>query len=282
MKLPFTKKAPPALGGQTSPSRDVPDDDDEGADGAGKMSFLDHLDELRRRLVVSAASLGGGFLVALVFIGQIFEFIMRPLQEMLPAGSKLIYTEPTEAFMLQLKMAALAGVVVSAPIILWQVWLFIAPGLYRHEKRLAIPFIVMSTVFFFGGALFSHYIVFPWAWVFLASFTTDYMMFAPKIASVFALYAKMMLAFGVVFEMPTVVLFLARMGVVTAGFLLRKIKYAILIIFVAAAVLTPTGDAVTQTLMAAPMFGLYLFSILIAWIFGKRKKRAPGDDDASA
>ncbi len=282
MKLPFTRKAAPALEGRRTPSPELPGDDDLEEGGAGKMSFLDHLDELRRRLVVSAAALGGGFLVSLFFIGRIFDFIMRPLQELLPEGSKLIYTEPTEAFMLQLKMAALAGVVISAPIIMWQVWLFIAPGLYVNEKRMAIPFILMSTLFFLGGALFSHYIVFPWAWVFLASFTTDYMMFAPKIASVFSLYAKMLLAFGVVFEMPTVVLFLARMGLVTAGFLLRKIKFAILIIFVAAAVLTPTGDAVTQTLMAAPMFGLYLFSILIAWIFGKRKKApAEGDDSPS-
>lgn len=272
MAFPFLRKAASAVRGMTAepPALPASVDDDEG--GAGKMSFLEHLDELRKRLVASALALGGGFLVALAFINRIFDFIMRPLQQMLPAGSKLMYTEPTEAFMLQLKIAVLAGVIVAAPIIMWQVWLFIAPGLYVHEKRLAIPFILMSTVFFLTGAVFSHYIVFPWAWVFLASFTTDYMMFMPKVASVFSLYAKMLLAFGVIFEMPTVVFFLARMGLVTAGFLLRKIKLAVLIIFIAAAILTPTGDMVTQTLMAGPMIGLYLLSIVIAWVFGKRKK----------
>jgi sec-independent protein translocase protein TatC len=275
MKFPFTKRlaAPlrekPALPAGTSTTPE-PEESDES--GAGKMSFLDHLDELRKRLVASAIALFAGFLIALALLGYIFDFIMRPLQQMLPPGSKLIYTEPTQAFMLQLKMAALAGVVIAAPVIMWQVWLFIAPGLYVHEKRLAIPFILMSTVFFFAGAVFSHYVVFPWAWTFLASFGTDYLMFAPKVASVFSLYAKMLLAFGVIFEMPTVVLFLARMGLVSAGFLLRKIKYAVLIIFVTAAVLTPTGDMVTQTLMAAPMIVLYLLSIIIAWVFGKRKR----------
>jgi sec-independent protein translocase protein TatC len=268
-KLAASLRGRPALPAGPSPTPD-PDELDES--GAGKMSFLDHLDELRKRLVAAAIALFAGFLICLAFIGYIFDFIMRPLQQMLPAGSKLIYTEPTEAFMLQLMLAALAGVIVAAPIIMWQIWLFIAPGLYVHEKRLAIPFIAMSTVFFVTGAAFSHYVVFPWAWVFLASFTTDYMMFAPKIDAVFSLYAKMLLAFGVIFEMPTVVFFLARMGLVTAGFLLRKIKYAVLIIFIAAAVLTPTGDMVTQTLMAAPMFVLYLLSIIIAWAFGKKKR----------
>jgi sec-independent protein translocase protein TatC len=278
MPFPFAKKLASSLrGGPAVPAGPLltPDPDEFDENGAGKMSFLDHLDELRRRLVASAIALFAGFLVALAFITRIFEFIMLPLQQMLPAGSKLIYTEPTEAFMLQLKLAALVGIMVAAPIIMWQLWLFVAPGLYRHEKRLAVPFIVMSTVFFITGAAFSHYVVFPWAWVFLASFTTDYMMFAPKIDAVFSLYAKMLLAFGVIFEMPTVVFFMARMGLVTAGFLLRKIKYAVLIIFIAAAVLTPTGDMVTQTLMAAPMIVLYLLSILIAWVFGKRKRTEP-------
>ena len=243
-----------------------------------KMSFLEHLDELRKRLVVSVAALGVGFLIGLAFINKIFDFIMRPLQQKLPAGSKLIYTEPTEAFMLQLKIAAIVGLFIAIPVILWQLWLFVAPGLYQHEKKFAIPFVAFSTVFFVLGAAFSHYILFPWAWVFLASFSTDYMMFAPKIASVFSLYSQMILAMGLVFEMPTLVFFLARMGVVSAGFLLRQVKYAVLIIFVVAAVITPTGDMVTQSLVAAPMFGLYLFSILIAWIFGRRRKKKPDED----
>ena len=204
---------------------------------------------------------------------RIFEFIMRPLYEKLPKGSTLTYIEPTEAFMLYVKIGLLAGLIIGAPLIMWQLWLFIAPGLYAHEKRFALPFILLSTVCFVGGAAFSHYVVFPWTWVFLASFSTDYMMFTPRIEAVFSLYAMMLLIMGLIFEMPTVVLALARMGIVTAGFLWRQIKYAILLIFIAAAVLTPTGDPWTQSLLAAPMIGLYILSIGLAWVFGKRKDR---------
>jgi len=238
------------------------------------MSFLDHLDELRRRLVAAAISLAVGTIVAVFFIDRIFDFIMRPLYDRLPEGSSLIYTEPTEAFMLKVKIALLAGLVIGAPLIVAQIWLFIAPGLYSHEKRFALPFILMASLFFVGGAAFNHYILFPLAWTFLAGFTNDYMMFMPRIAPVFSLYAMLMLAMGLIFEMPAVVLVLARMGLVTAGFLWRHIKYAILIIFVASAVITPTGDMVTQSLMAGPMVVLYVFSIGLAWAFGKRRRHA--------
>ena len=168
-------------------------------------------------------------------------------------------------------LPVLAGLVLSAPLVMLQVWLFVAPGLYSREKRFALPFVFFSTFFFVAGAAFSHYVVFPTAWGFLASFTTDYMEFTPKVSSTFSLYARMLLAFGLVFQMPTVVLALARMGVVTAGFLARHTKYAILIIFIVAAVVTPTSDVVTQAMMAAPMIVLYGLSIVIAWIFGRRK-----------
>jgi sec-independent protein translocase protein TatC len=193
----------------------------------------------------------------------------------LPHGGKLIYTEPTEAFMLQLKIAALAGLVLAAPLVMWQVWLFVAPGLYSKEKRFALPFVFFSSVFFVGGAAFSHYVVFPTAWTFLAGFTTDYMEFTPKVSSTFSLYARMLLAFGLVFQMPTVVLALARMGVVTAGFLARHTKYAILIIFIIAAVISPGTDVVSQAIMAGPMLALYGFSIVVAWIVAPRKSRQP-------
>jgi sec-independent protein translocase protein TatC len=273
----FRTRKPPApaeIGpaGAAPPERPLGDDLDD--EGGGRMSFLDHLDELRRRLVASALSLAVGTLVAFLFIDRIFTFIMRPLYEKLPAGSKLIYTEPTEAFFLKLKIALLAGVVIGAPLIMLQLWLFIAPGLYAREKRFALPFIVMASVFFVAGAAFNHYVLFPIAWVFLAGFSTDYMMFMPRIAPVFSLYAMLMLAMGLIFEMPAVILVLARMGLVTAGFLWRHIKYAILIIFVAAAVITPTGDPMTQALMAGPMVALYIVSIGLAWIFGKRRRRA--------
>jgi sec-independent protein translocase protein TatC len=252
----------------------APDDDFEdefeSEDAGGKMSFLEHLDELRQRLIVSIIAVVVGFLIAFLFIDRIFAFIMRPLQQILPAGGRLIYTQATEAFMLQLKMAALAGVVLAAPVIMWQLWLFIAPGLYAREKRFALPFILFSSVFFVGGVAFSHYVVFPAAWRFFASFNTDYLEFMPRVSDAFGLYAYMLLAFGVIFQMPTLVLALARMGVVTAGFLWRHTKYAVLAIFVVSAVITPSSDVVNQSLMAVPMLALYLLSIGIAWVFGRR------------
>jgi sec-independent protein translocase protein TatC len=242
---------------------------EESADG--KMSFLEHLDELRKRLMWAIAALFGGFLLALFFIDRIFGFIMRPLAATLPEGRKMIYTEPTEAFLLQLKVAALAGVVISAPAVMWQLWLFIAPGLYRREKRLALPFIVSTSLLFVAGAAFNHYVVFPIAFTFLGSFTKDYMEFMPRITPVFSLYSQLLLAFGIIFQMPVLVFTLARLGLVTAGFLWKNTKYAVLIIFVISAVITPTSDVVTQTLMAAPMLVLYVVSIAIAWVFGKKR-----------
>ena len=256
--------------------RDAPQPaEEEDSVGAGRMSFLEHLDELRKRLVYAAYGILGGFVVAFAFIKYIFEFIMVPLQEALPPGGKLIYTEPGEAFFLWMKMAALAGLLLAMPILVSQIWRFIAPGLYPREKRWAIPFVAFTTIFFLGGALFSHYAVFPLAWRFFAGFSTDYMEFLPKIAPVFALYVKMMLAMGVVFQLPTLVFFLAKLGLVTPKFLIKNTKYAILIIFIIAAVLTPSADPVTQTAMAAPMIVLYGISIGIAWVFQKRR---PDDD----
>ena len=156
---------------QAQKSAVVPDPDPWTGDpefADGRMSFLEHLDELRKRIVYSLVALVLGACVTVAFIGRIFEFIMRPLQQMLPVGGALIYTEPTEAFLLYVKIALLAGLLVSAPFIMWQVWLFVAPGLYAKEKRFAIPFVVLSSVGFFCGAAFSHYFVFPLMWRFFA------------------------------------------------------------------------------------------------------------------
>lgn len=271
----------PFPGSKATTRYDDPEDDDldrTEEDGAGaKMSFLDHLDELRHRLIWAIAAVGAGFGVALFFIDRIFGFIMRPLAATLPPGGRMIYTEPTEAFMLQLKVAALGGLVIAAPAVMLQFWLFIAPGLYRREKRMALPFVISSSLLFVGGAAFNHYVVFPVAFRFLGSFRTDYMEFLPRISPVFSLYAQLMLAFGLIFQMPVLVFTLARLGLVTAGFLWRNTKYAVLIIFIIAAVITPTSDVVTQTLMAAPMILLYVISIGIAWAFGTSRSR--GDEE---
>ncbi len=271
----FRRSRPPGRTGPAGATEahdpDALEAEEEELAGA-KMSFLDHLDELRRRIINSLIAVCVGCLVAFTFVTKIYDFIMRPLHAMLPPGSKLVWTEPTEAFMLYLKMALLAGIIMAAPVILWQVWLFISPGLYAREKKIAVPFIVLGSVGFILGAACSHYILFPVTWRFLAGFANDYTMFMPRIDSIFGLYAKMMLGMGLIFQMPTLVYFLARLGLVSARFLARQFKYAVLVIFIIAAVITPTGDPMTQTIFAAPMIFLYVVSILIAWLFGKKRK----------
>ena len=271
--IPFPNNAPAPL-----PDDDLAKDrkDFEAADddAGGKMSFLDHLDELRRRIIYAVISVGVGFVIAFFFIDQIFDFIMRPLQQVLPPGATLIYTDPTEAFILYIKIALIAGLVLASPAVMTQVWLFVAPGLYAHEKKWAIPFIVMSSFFFVGGAAFSHYVVFRLTWNFFASFNSDILTFMPRIEPVFSIYLRLLLAFGVVFQMPTLVLFLARMGVLTARFMIRNFKYAVLLIVIISAVVTPDGGGVSLVAMTGPLVLLYIFSIGIAWLVGKRKKKA--------
>ena len=240
---------------------------------AGRMSFLEHLDELRKRLIASLIGIVIGCVVAFIFLDKyVLPFIMLPMTQMLRAGGHLITTEPSEFFMLWLKVGFFAGLIFAMPFILYQVWLFVAPGLYSHEKRFAIPFVLFASIFFFGGALFSHYVAFPVTWGFFIAFNPSYIEFMPKIGPAFSLYFKMMLACGAVFQMPVLVFALARMGVVTAGFLLRNIKYATLIIAIAGAILSPGGDIASQMILAGPMMALYIISIGVAWAFQKRRR----------
>jgi sec-independent protein translocase protein TatC len=244
-------------------------------DDGSRMSFLEHLDELRKRLIRCVIGMVVGVAIAFIFINRILEFVLVPLQERLPNDGTFITTEAPEYFILYLKVGLLGGLFVAMPFILWQLWLFIAPGLYSHEKRFAIPFVVFASFFFFAGSAFAHYVAFPWTWDFFILFSgSEFVTFMPKIGPTFSLYVKVLLAFGVIFQMPTLVFFLARMGVVTARFLVKNTKYAVLIIFILAAVLSPGGEVVSQLLMAGPMLVLYAVSILIAWIVAPRKKAA--------
>lgn len=243
----------------------------------GRMTFLEHLDELRKRITHSVAGLLVGFIIAFTFIGRVQAFIYQRLTKDIPGG-KLIFTEPGEGFMLMIKMAALTGVLIASPYIMFQVWLFIAPGLYAKEKRLAVPFVLSSTTLFVAGAAFSHYLVFPAAWTFFASFSNDYIAFTPRIDPVFGMYVKLMLGIGLTFQLPVLMFVLARLGIVTAGFLLRNFKYAVLLIFIFAAVITPDGNPVTQVMVGGPMVVLYIFGIAAAWLFGKSKKTDPGEE----
>jgi sec-independent protein translocase protein TatC len=254
-----------------SSARDVSDSwfDDESE--GGKMSFLEHLDELRKRIIRALLSLAFGVAVAAFFINDIIDFVMRPLAATLPPGGKFIYTYPTEAFMLDIRIAIIAGVIIASPLICSQVWLFVAPALYAKERRYAIPFVVLSTLGFVGGAAFSHYLAFPIMWRFFSSFSSDLITFMPRIEDTFSMYMRMILGLGLVFQMPALVFFLARMGVITARWMVRQFKYAILLIVIVAAIVTPDPSFTSQMLVAIPMLVLYIVSIAIAWIFGKKR-----------
>jgi sec-independent protein translocase protein TatC len=275
--VPFPSAAPAP---QPEPDDEYRDSDADELDSSGaKMSFLEHLDELRKRLLVSVWALGIGCAIAFIFVGRLQDFILLPIARVVGNGQAdqeaLQIIAPLGGLMLMMKIGALGGLFLAMPVIVLQLWLFIAPGLYRNEKRFAIPFVLMGTICFLLGAAFSHYIAFPYSWTFFKSFERSYLRFTPDVGYTFSLWLKMLLAFGAIFQMPTIVFFLARMGVVSAGFLIKHVKYAVLIIFVLAAVLSPGTDVVSQAMMAGPMLVLYGISIVIAWAFQKRR---PADE----
>lgn len=243
------------------------------------MSFLEHLDELRRRLIISLIAVLVAFGLCFTFAQQIFDFLMGPLRSALPPGGELIATAVPEIFLLYLKMAFFAGIFLASPVVLTQVWLFVAPGLYRRERKYAVPFVVFGTGFFLAGATFAHYVIFPYASNFLTSYGGEGIGVLLTVSQVFSFYSKFILGMGLVFEIPTLVLVLARIGLVTPRFLWSKFKYAVLLIFVIAAIITPTPDVVTQSLLAFPMIGLYLLSIGIAWVVGRDRDIPPSSDD---
>src|SRR5258705_369290 len=244
----------------------------------GNISILEHLEQFRKRLVRALLAIAVGALVGFALIDRIVGFVLGPTRRALPPGAKLIYTQPGEAFGLYIQIALIAGVVFAMPFIMYQLWRLIAPLVPPSARRFAIPFVGFTTVGFVAGGAFTHYIAFPYMMAFFATFNTPDLIFLPRLEDVFDLYPKIVLGMAVVFQMPTVVFFLSKVGLVTAGFLWRSFRYAFLLIFVAAAVITPTGDMVTQTIFAAPMVALYLLSIAIAAIFGRVRPAAFDDE----
>jgi sec-independent protein translocase protein TatC len=242
-----------------------------------KMPFTQHLEELRHRLIKCAIAIGIGFLICYFFKEEIFHWLMTPLLQALPEeeGKKLIYTAPHEAFLTYLKVSFLGGVGVAVPVILYQFWCFVAPGLYEQEKRYVFPIVLISTVFFLGGALFGYFIVFPYGFQFFVSFASDSITPLISTKEFLSFATRLLLAFGLVFELPIVTLFLAKLGLVSAPFLRRWRKYAIVLVFVIGAMLTPP-DVFTQALMALPLIILYEISIWIAHIFGRKE----GEEEA--
>ncbi len=234
-----------------------------------KLPLTAHLQELRKRLILSFLAVGIGFVVCYLFAERIFGLLSIPLLRAMPPGGSLVFTSVAEAFFTYMKVAFLAGLILASPYVLYQIWAFVAPGLYRHEKRYAVPFIFAGSFFFALGILFGYFVALPVGFKFLLGFATDFIKPLPDMREYFSFSIKFLFAFGLVFEFPVALVLLARMGIVDAKTLARQRKYAILLIFIFAAILTPP-DVISQVILALPLVGLYELSILLSRIFGKK------------
>ncbi len=237
-----------------------------------KLTFTDHLEELRSRLIKIFIAIGIGFCISYFFSKQLFYFLTLPLLEVLPKDNSLIFTALPEAFFTYLKISFFAGVFLAAPYIFYQLWKFISPGLYPEEKKYVIPFVIVSTIFFVAGVSFGYFIVFPFGFKFFIGFQNDYIKALPTLKQYLGFSMKLLFAFGIVFEMPVIMYFLAKIKLVNSSMLTKNRKYTILLIFVAAAILTPP-DVFTQILMAFPLIILYELSIIIVKFVEKNRKQ---------
>jgi sec-independent protein translocase protein TatC len=236
-----------------------------------RQTFIEHLEELRKRFVISLVAVAIGFGVCYYFSQDIFRLLMMPLYKALPPGTTMIFTTPAEAFFTYMKVGLLAGIFAASPVVLYQVWLFVAPALYTREKRYVIPFICTATLLFIGGAAFGYFITVPYIFKFFLGFATDFIVPAPKLKETFSFSCMLLLTFGLSFELPLFLFFLTKLGVVNASMLARNRGYVIVGIFILAAVLTPP-DVVSQCIMAVPLVILYEASIWVAKILGRKQK----------
>lgn len=237
------------------------------------MSLLDHLEELRKRIVRALLGYAVAFGLCWHFHREIFGFLQAPILKYLPEGEKLSFFSVSEPFLLYFKTAALAAVFLSAPYLLAQVWGFIAPGLYEREKRWAVPFIVVASLFFLAGGAFAYFVAFPFAVSFLLGMGEDFQ--AVIAASNYLRFLMtVILGLGVMFELPILIFLLSALGVVSPRFLLRHFRWAVLIIFVVSAILTPTPDVVNLLVFALPTLGLYLLGVLASLIVERRREKA--------
>jgi len=234
-----------------------------------KMSFLDHLEELRKRLIISMAAVFIAFLVCWNYAAVIYAKLQEPLTKVLAPGDKLAFTRLTGPFFLYMKVAAFAGLFLAAPVILFQLWLFIAPGLYRHERRWAAPFIIATSTLFVLGGFFGWRVMLPATCKFFLETGRDFKQVI-TIDDYFSFSSMLCLGAGLVFETPILIFFLARLGVVTPGFLMRQWKFAVVISFIVAAIVTPTPDPVNQSALAIPMILLYFIGVGVAYLFAKK------------
>jgi len=222
-------------------------------------SLMEHLEELRDRLKKCAISVIVAFIIAYFFSEELFYILVKPLKILIP-DRKLIFTGLLDMFFTYLKISLAAGLVGSSPYIFYQFWKFVAPGLYKHEQRLMLPFVFTSTLLFISGALFGYFIIFPFGFAFFIGFENEIVQALPSVKEYFSLSLLLLIVFGVVFELPVILFFLAKLGMITPQFLKKNRKYAILLAFIVAALLTPP-DLFTQFAMAIPLIILYEISI---------------------
>ena len=267
---------PPEVGAPTQEPAD-----DGGAALGGTMTFLEHLDELRKRILHSAAAVAIAFGLCWAFSEQIFRFLAVPIADVVAPGQdieagmkELIFLRPTEPFSIWIKVSFVAAIFLSAPYLLFQVWLFIAPGLYRKEKSYAIPFLLSSTVLFLVGGAFAYYVILPTALEFLINqFGRPFRAMVSAI-EYFNFEVIVLVGMGLIFQLPVLVAFLSLFGLISPGFLWRNFRYAFLLILIVAAVISPTADVLNLFLWSGPMLVLYVLSIGISWIFKKRRERS--------
>ena len=236
-----------------------------------EMTFLEHLEDLRKRLWYSFVAIFVAVIPAWIFSKDVYEILAKPVTQFLPEGTKMAYTSLTAPFMLYMKVAFLTALFVTSPFIFLQLWYFVAPGLYQKEKKYVVPFVTLTTIFFLSGAAFGYFVMFPWTCRFFLNMGKD---FNPVLTvdAYFSLTIKILLGVALVFELPTLVFFLSKIGLITSRWMIRNFKYAVLAIFVIAAVITPSPDMITQSILAIPMLALYGLGILIAFFFGKERQ----------
>lgn len=238
-----------------------------------RMSFIEHLEELRKRLLRAVLAIVVGFGVCFVFKEKLFEIIAGPVIKLLPQGSSLVFTGLPDPFFMYLKTAFVAGVFLVLPLVIYQMWLFVRPGLYERERKLAFPFISFAVLLFYAGGAFAYFLVFPAAFKFFLGFQTEALKPMLSIRDYVSLVMILMLAFGAVFETPIVIVLLGLLGVVHSDMLRKGRRYFIVLAFIIGAVLTPTPDIVNQSLMAIPMLLFYEIGILILSVFEKKRAR---------
>ena len=240
------------------------------------MSFFQHLEELRRRIIYCIVAVGVAFFAGWWKADRIFGFMQAPIMTALHAHNldeKLVYTNPTDPFNMYMKVGLIAGLFIASPFILYQVWAFVAPGLYRHERRYILPFMFSTVGLFVAGGAFGYKMVYPAALDFLIGYGAQ---FQPMITihEYTTLFLTVILGMGIVFELPILIFFLALMGIVSAGWMWRNLRYSILVIFIIAAIITPTTDILNMCIFAAPMVALYVLSIGVAWLVHPTRRKA--------